>query len=573
MASDQSEVRLNRASGWTDRVTYSYTSARLRNQMIINQPSGTAWTSTYAWDAGRRLQSVTSPAGTHSYVYSGAGGLTKRVTLPGSLSVTNEYDGLGRLWDTQFRNGTTILNRHGYAYNAGHQRTTLSRTNSNSAWNGYSTATYDNAGEVREVKAYNAGGVSVPAENFFYGYDAGWNLLKRTNNAAVTTYTPNVLNQAAGTYDQNGNRTAGAQNYTYDAEDQLVSVEAPGAWRLEFVYDGRKRLRIIKDYESGGGSWLLKAETRLIYDGLLVVQERSSAGHPRVTYTRGRDLSGSLESAGGIGGLLSRSDHATSGTYQPTTHAFYHADGNGNVTYLSRTDGTTVGGYKYDPFGRTLSTTGTLASGNLMRFSSKPWIQSISSSSGLYAYGYRFYDPVSQRWLNRDPIMESGGFNLYAFALNRSLELYDLWGLDAGGRVGPGFPNDGYVHPDPKFEPDLWSPNDNCLSYALNRPGRGESHPGPPGGWDDCKSLIKQMKNQYRASEPCKGKCDVGYHKIKVYTGFHFQREDGGGGWSEKELHYKARTCKTGIFGGPLDRPQNPNNKPGKNCGELCVPN
>ncbi|MBN9693773.1 MAG: hypothetical protein J0M24_26320 [Verrucomicrobia bacterium] len=34
--------------------------------MILSQPLGTAWTSTYAWDAGRRLQSVTSPAGTRS---------------------------------------------------------------------------------------------------------------------------------------------------------------------------------------------------------------------------------------------------------------------------------------------------------------------------------------------------------------------------------------------------------------------------------------------------------------------------------------------------------------------------
>ena len=48
-----------------------------------------------------------------------------------------------------------------------------------------------------------------------------------------------------------------------------------------------------------------------------------------------------------------------------------------------------------------------------MRYSSKPWIQSISSSSGLYYYGYRFYDPINAKWLNRDPLMGVGGFNLY----------------------------------------------------------------------------------------------------------------------------------------------------------------
>lgn len=34
------------------------------------------------------------------------------------------------------------------------------------SWNGYGTATYDGAGEVREVKSYNASGVSVPSGNF-----------------------------------------------------------------------------------------------------------------------------------------------------------------------------------------------------------------------------------------------------------------------------------------------------------------------------------------------------------------------------------------------------------------------
>lgn len=41
----------------------------------------------------------------------------------------------------------------------------------------------------------------MPAENFFYGYDAAWNLLKRTNNTTVSTDSPNVLNQAVGSFD------------------------------------------------------------------------------------------------------------------------------------------------------------------------------------------------------------------------------------------------------------------------------------------------------------------------------------------------------------------------------------
>jgi len=235
--------------------------------------------------------------------------------------------------------------------------------------------------------------------------------------------------------------SAGTHTYTYDAENQLVSVEQASSWKLEYTYNGRQRLRIVKDYEYSGGGYTLRSETRYLYDGMLLLQERNSSGHPTVTYTRGRDLSGTFEGAGGIGGLLTRSTHATSSPYQPNSHAFYQADGNGNVTYLLRSDGTSYAAYKYDPFGRTLSSAGTLASGNLLRFSSKLWSQSSSGSTGLYYYGYRFYDPTSQRWPNRDPIGERGGLNLYGFVGSNPIGKYDPLGnkevgLGWGGAIG-----------------------------------------------------------------------------------------------------------------------------------------
>jgi len=42
-------------------------------------------------------------------------------------------------------------------------------------------------------------------------------------------------------------------------------------------------------------------EVRYVYDGNVVVQERNNNGLPLVSYTRGIDLSGSLQGAGGIG--------------------------------------------------------------------------------------------------------------------------------------------------------------------------------------------------------------------------------------------------------------------------------
>jgi RHS repeat-associated protein len=56
-----------------------------------------------------------------------------------------------------------------------------------------------------------------------------------------------------------------------------------------------------------------------------------------------------------------------------------------------------------------------------MRFSSKP----MMGSSELYYYGYRFYDPSSQRWLNRDPLGEEGGVNLYGFARSSPVNAFD----------------------------------------------------------------------------------------------------------------------------------------------------
>src|SRR5439155_8590944 len=141
--------------------------------------------------------------------------------------------------------------------------------------------------------------------------------------------------------------------------------------------------------------------------------------------------SGSLEGAGGIGGLMARSDGYSSGTW--STHNFYQADGNGNVTYMVNSSQSSVAAYKYDPFGNLISSSGTLAGANVYRFSSKEQ----HANSGMYYYGYRFYDPNLQRWINRDTIGESGGYNLYVFGSNDPQDRYDTDGRAVGP---PGIP-------------------------------------------------------------------------------------------------------------------------------------
>jgi RHS repeat-associated protein len=101
------------------------------------------------------------------------------------------------------------------------------------------------------------------------------------------------------------------------------------------------------------------------------------------------------------------------------------------VTYIVNSSQAMAATYKYDPYGRTLSSSGTLASANVYRFSSKE----IHPNSGFYYYGFRFYDPNTQRWLNRDPIGEAGGINVYEFGPNSPLNGFDPDGFTWGTNV------------------------------------------------------------------------------------------------------------------------------------------
>ncbi|MCW5550995.1 MAG: hypothetical protein KIS67_02395 [Verrucomicrobiae bacterium] len=107
-----------------------------------------------------------------------------------------------------------------------------------------------------------------------------------------------------------------------------------GGWYLgtttSYLYDGMrviytmrysKQCSFVGPAASGSAATVLGWKRRLSHG----VKER--AGNPTVSYTRGRNLSGSLEGAGGIGGLLARSHGYSSGNW--STHNFYHTDAGG----------------------------------------------------------------------------------------------------------------------------------------------------------------------------------------------------------------------------------------------------
>jgi RHS repeat-associated protein len=80
--------------------------------------------------------------------------------------------------------------------------------------------------------------------------------------------------------------------------------------------------------------------------------------------------------------------------------------------------------YEYDPFGTLTRRTGSPSNRFQYRFSTKP----RDINTGLYYYGYRWYDPLTGRWLSQDPIGEMGGLNLYGFVENDGVNAWDFLG-------------------------------------------------------------------------------------------------------------------------------------------------
>ena len=152
-----------------------------------------------------------------------------------------------------------------------------------------------------------------------------------------------------------------------------------------------------------------------IYDGWNVVLELVEHDDvtDRIEYFCGNDLSGAEEGAGGVGGLLAVSIDGM----------FYFPcyDQIGNVVCYVSEGGDIAAQYVYDPYGNVIDQYGALADVFDVRFSTRY----TDSETGLVSYKRRFYRPDLGRWLNRDPIEEEGGENLYAFCLNNAIINYD----------------------------------------------------------------------------------------------------------------------------------------------------
>ena len=271
--------------------------------------------------------------------------------------------------------------------------------------------------------------------DYDYVYDPIGNRQSYTNNGEAWSYLANELNQYtnvadgvtnAPTYDDDGNMlTYGGWTYTWNGENRLVNASnASTVVTFGYDYMGRRFKKTV-------GS----TTNRFLYDGWAMIRESKVNGLESnvCSYVYGLDLSGSMQGAGTIGGLLSANLDAVT--------VFYCYDANGNVTELVNTNGSNVATYVYGPFGGTVASSGTLVGENPFRFSQKY----LDDSTGWYYYGFRYYDPELGRWPSRDPIGENGGLNRYAFAANSAIAQIDPIGLSLISPGAPSLPSPGKI--------------------------------------------------------------------------------------------------------------------------------
>ena len=388
-----------------------------------------------------------------------------------AISITREYDEYGRLSATDgtaytyAADGRIVSISNGlaaveYSYTGDRLDAGYTITLTNGMVFTRSLARHDYLrSEVTNIVSSANG---IPVESFAYSYDALGRPVSRNADtfgynarSEVTSHSPAGSWQLSYSYDEIGNRVQYCANslnqyapdssYVYDTDGNTLVYDNS----RKLVYDARSRLSSVSDlvYTYTGCQEVFLVSNRydhigrrvkkitpdreitFFYDGWNLIEERVAYTNGNSTtfrYYWGKDLSGTLQGAGGVGGLLYLTITTSNIEHQTSNSQLYIPcyDNNGNITRYLDANGATVAQYKYDAFGNLLNKSGPMCDVFRHRFSTKYY----DIETELYYYGYRFYCPWLMRWLNRDPIEEEGGMNLYAFCRNNPELCHDALG-------------------------------------------------------------------------------------------------------------------------------------------------
>jgi len=477
--------RLQTVSDSTNTATYTYVvNSPLVGNITFQHNGQTVMTTTKTYDYLNRLTAIqssvgASPAASFNYIYNSANQRTVATNVDNSYWAY-QYDPLGEVISGKkyWSDGTPVAGQQ-FEYlfdDIGNRKTTAS--GGDAAGSSLRPANYSvnplNQYTSRDVPGYVAilGSANSNAKvtvnlqlayrhgNYFQdelgvnnSSSALWLSLTNlavlnngTNEDIVATNigivflpkTPEIFR-----YDADGNMTnSGCWTVTWNGENWATSFtslsSAPAASMKQvdcaYDYEGRRIQKIVSTWN--GSTYVAQSTNRFVYDGYNLAGILDGNNNLLYSFIWGTDLSGAMQGAGGAGGLISMTVYSgtNAGTYFPTY------DGNGNiVAYVAAGDGATLAEFAYGPFGELLRATGTLAHECIFLFSTKGY----DWETGLYYYGYRYYDPSTGMWLSRDSSGEPGfellfreqarilneATKLYNFVHNDPVDGYDLFGL------------------------------------------------------------------------------------------------------------------------------------------------
>ncbi|UWZ86824.1 RHS repeat-associated core domain-containing protein [Occallatibacter riparius] len=367
-------------------LSYTYDAAGNLASMSSNHTNGVS--ATYSYDDLNRLTSVVDAnlagAGTTTYTYDTASNLGT-VTYPNGIHTGFAYDQLNRV-------STAVSQVAGYSYQRGPTGNLanvveLNGRTVNWTYDGINRLTSES---ISSDPTKNNGSVS-------YGLDPVGN---RTSASASLNGIPsgnwsfNADDEVSSeSYDANGNVIAsGGKSFAYDSQNHLISMNG-GA--VQILYDGDGN-RVAK---SANG-----IVTRYLVDDLnptgyaQVVEELSGAGVVERQYTYG----------------LQRinQNQPINNTW---TVSFYGYDGGGSVRQLTNAAGTVTDTYVYDAFGNSLQTGNQTPNVYLYRG------EQFDSDLGLYYLRARYYNPITGRFMGRDPLgwnpLSTGSVHRYLYGL------------------------------------------------------------------------------------------------------------------------------------------------------------